>query len=50
VSVDARGKRRRQYPREDYTTPYEKLKGLEKAEPYLKPHMSFAQLEQTATK
>jgi transposase InsO family protein len=50
VSLDARGKRRRQYLREDYATPYEKLKGLEKGEQYLKPHTSFAQLEQIARK
>jgi len=50
VSVDARGKRRRQYKREDYATPYEKLKGLKKAEQYLKPNLSFAQLDKTAQK
>jgi len=50
VSLDARGKRRRQYLREDYATPYEKLRGLDKAEQYLKPHTSFAQLEQMARK
>lgn len=41
VTLDARGKRRRQYPHEDYATPYEKLKGLERAEQYLKPNLSF---------
>lgn len=50
VTLDARGKRRRQYKREDYATPYEKLKSLEKAEQYLKPNLSFAQLEKTAQK
>jgi transposase InsO family protein len=50
VSLDARGKRRRQYKREDYATPYEKLKSLEKAEQYLRPNLSFAQLEKTAQK
>ena len=50
VSLDARGKRRRQYKREDYATPYEKLKSLEEAEQYLKPNLSFAQLERTAQK
>jgi transposase InsO family protein len=50
LSVDARGKRRRQYKREDYATPYEKLKGLKKAEQYLKPNLSFAQLDKTAQK
>lgn len=50
VSLDARGKRQRQYKREDYATPYEKLKGLDKAEQYLKLNLSFAQLDQTAQK
>jgi transposase InsO family protein len=50
VSLDARGKRRRQYKREDYATPYEKLKSLEKPEQYLKPNLGFAQLDQTAQK
>jgi len=27
VSLDARGKRRRRYKREDYATPYEKVRG-----------------------
>ncbi len=50
VSLDARGKRRRRYPREDYATPYEKLKSLENAQPYLKPNQSWAQLDQAAQK
>ena len=48
VSLDARGKRRRQYPREDYATPYEKLKSLAEAASYLKENMSFARLDQVA--
>jgi transposase InsO family protein len=50
VSLDARGKRRRKYPREDYVTPYERLKSMEKAEQYLKPDRSLAKLEQVAQK
>ncbi len=50
VSLDAKGKRRRQYKQEDYATPYEKLKGIEKAEQYLKEKVSFGQLEQIAHK
>jgi transposase InsO family protein len=50
VSVDARGKRRRQYKREDYATPYEKLKSLQKAEQYFKPNLSFARLDRIAQK
>jgi transposase InsO family protein len=48
VSLDARGKRRRQYKHEDYATPYEKWKSLPEAEKYLKPKMSFARLEEVA--
>jgi transposase InsO family protein len=50
VSLDARGKRQRQYKREDYATPYEKLRGLEKAERYLKENVSFAKLDPMARK
>lgn len=50
VSLDARGKRQRRYPRENYATPYEKLKSLERAEQYLKPDGSLAKLEQVAHK
>lgn len=49
VSLDARGKRRRQYPREEYATPYEKLKSLPEAASYLKENMSFARLDQVAS-
>jgi len=48
VSLDERGKRRRQYKLEDYAPPYEKLKSLDQAEQYLKPNQCFAQLDQTA--
>ncbi|HUJ21652.1 MAG TPA: hypothetical protein VLX58_09040 [Bryobacteraceae bacterium] len=48
VSLDKRGKRRRQYKREDYRTPLEKLKALERVEQYLKPGMSLTQLEREA--
>jgi transposase InsO family protein len=48
VSLDERGKRQRQYRREDYATPYEKLKGLPKVEQYLKAKASIAQLERMA--
>ncbi len=50
VSVDSRGKRRLHYKREDYATPYEQLKSLPEAERYLKPNVSFGQLDQTALK
>jgi transposase InsO family protein len=45
VSLDERGKRRRRYKIEDYRTPLEKLKSLERAEQYLKPGVSLAELE-----
>ena len=48
VSLDERGKRQRQYKTEDYQTPFEKLKSLERAEQYLKPGVSLAELEQKA--
>jgi len=48
VTVDARGKRRRRYPVEDYQTPYEKLKSLPEAARYLKPGLSWARLEPIA--
>jgi hypothetical protein len=41
VSLDERGKRRRQYRTEDYRTPLEKLKSLERAAQYLKPGVSL---------
>jgi transposase InsO family protein len=48
VSLDKRGKRRRQYKLEDYRTPFEKLKSLEQAEQYLKPGLSLANLQRQA--
>jgi hypothetical protein len=48
VSLDERGKRRRQYKVEDYRTPFEKLKSLEQIEQYLKPGISLTQLEREA--
>ena len=48
VSLDERGKRRRQYKTEDYRTPLEKLKSIERAEQYLKPGLSLAALEREA--
>ena len=48
VSLDERGKRRRQYKSEDYRTPFEKLKSLERAKQYLKPGLTLTQLEREA--
>ena len=49
VTVDARGKRRRRYPVEDYHTPYERLKSLPDAVRYLNPGLSWARLEPIAS-
>jgi transposase InsO family protein len=49
VSLDARGKRRRQYKVADYATPYEKLRSLPKAAQYLKPNLNWKRLDQQAT-
>jgi transposase InsO family protein len=49
VTLDARGKRQRRYKVEDYATPYEKLKSLPNAAEYLKPGISFQQLDRLAT-
>jgi len=48
VSLDARGKRKRRYPREDYATPYQKLKSLEQPAGYLKEGISFDRLDRWA--
>lgn len=48
VTLDERGKRRREYKLEDYATPYEKLKSLPQAAQYLKPGISFAQMDKRA--
>jgi transposase InsO family protein len=47
VTVDARGKRR--YPVEDYATPYEKFRSLPQASQYLKPGITFKQMDAWAT-
>jgi transposase InsO family protein len=48
VRLDERGKRRRQYKIEDYQTPLEKLKSLERVEQYLKPGTGLPDLEREA--
>ena len=50
VSLDARGKRKRQYKRADYAMPYEKWRSLPEAKKYLKMGMSFARLDEVAGK
>ena len=48
VSLDARGKRKRQYRLADYATPYEKLKSLPEGAQYFKENITFAQLDKWA--
>jgi transposase InsO family protein len=48
ISLDARGKRKREYKAEDYRTPYEKLKAIPEAAEYLKQNISLRALEQRA--
>ena len=48
VSMDAKGKRQRDYPADAYATPYEKLKSLPDAARFLKSGQSFTALDQIA--
>lgn len=48
VTVDAQGKRHRQYPLADYATPYEKLQSLRAGGAVLRPGLSWETLEQIA--
>lgn len=46
--VDAKGKHKKTYPYSEMMTPYDKLKSLPDAAQYLKPQMSFEQLDNIA--
>jgi transposase InsO family protein len=48
VSVDARGKRKREYKLENYATPFQKLKSLPEAEKHLKPGIRMEALGRMA--
>jgi len=48
ITVDKRGKERKTYPRENYMIPYAKLKSIPNAEQYLKPGITFKQLDKIA--
>ena len=50
VSLDARGKRKRQYKLQDYATPYEKLGSMPDVKQYLKTGISLEHLAKTATR
>jgi transposase InsO family protein len=47
--TDAKGRQRKRYPYKLMMTPYEKLKSLHQAEPFLKPEITFAQLDAQAS-
>ncbi len=46
--IDAKGKQRKTYPYSQMMTPYDKLKSLPKADSYLKPGITFQQLDEIA--
>ena len=48
VRTDSKGKQRKRYPYEKMMTPYEKLKSLPNAESYLKPGLSFRDIDAIA--
>jgi len=48
IKIDKKGKERKTYPKENYMTPYEKLKSLENAEQYLKPGITFEEMDKIA--
>jgi transposase InsO family protein len=45
VTVNAKGKQKREYRTEDYATPYEKLKQIAQAEQYLKAGVTWEKLD-----
>ncbi|EQD38870.1 integrase, catalytic region, partial [mine drainage metagenome] len=48
VVTDPKGKQRKRYPYASMLTPYEKLKSLSGAQPYLKPGITFQRLDEIA--
>lgn len=48
ITVNANGKQKKTYPQKLYQTPYEKLKSLPNAKKYLKPGITFSQLDEIA--
>ena len=47
-AIDAKGRVRKRYRDEDVMTPYQKLKSLQEAETYLRPGVTFEQLDAQA--
>ena len=50
IEIDKRGKEIKKYPKENYMTPYVKLKSLENARQYLKDGITFEDLDKIAFK
>lgn len=50
VVTDAKGKEKKKYPYKNITTPYERFKSLPNAEQYLKPRITFKELDVIAMK
>lgn len=48
IKINAKGKEIKKYPKENYQTPYEKFKSLPNAEQYLKPGITFVDLDKIA--
>ena len=46
--IDAKGKVKKRYPYEEMKTPYDKLKSLPNAQRFLKPGLTFEQLDAIA--
>lgn len=47
-TIDHKGKEKIVYPHRDYTTPYEKFKGLPNAAKFLRPNVTFDDLDELA--
>ena len=47
-TTDSKGRTRKRYPFENVTTPYLKLQSLDSAERYLRPGVTFEQLDSVA--
>ena len=47
-TTDSKGRTRKSYPFENVTTPYLKLKSLDSAQRYLRPGVTFEQLDRVA--
>jgi len=50
IETDSKGKQKKRYRQQDMMTPYDKLKSLPDAATYLKPDITFKQLEAIAKK